>query len=132
MRQLIIVPNKYPRELGLRAFRPHTLGEGRRPWLKSVINSPIVSCIVSRSLLSQPGTWTMGRTEQYLISQSDCLVIITYKRNNADTKTSFLLVDGVAEEDPGTGMGRLLGRLVGVLESLPKTNSVLSVIISSD
>lgn len=41
-------------------------------------------------------------------------------------------MDGVAEEDPGTEMGMLLGRLVGVLESLPKTNSVLSVIISSN
>ena len=38
------------KELGLGAFRPHTLGEGGRPWLESVINSPIASCIVSRSL----------------------------------------------------------------------------------
>ena len=59
-------------------------------------------------------------------------VIIIYKRKKADTKTSFLLVDGVAEEDPGTEMGMFLGRLVGVLESLPKTNSVLSVTNSSD
>ena len=43
-------------------FRPLTLREGRRPWLESVINSPIASCIVSRSLLSPPGTWTKGRT----------------------------------------------------------------------
>ena len=43
-------------------FRPHTLGEGGRPWLESVINSPIASCIVSRSLLSRPGTRTTGRT----------------------------------------------------------------------
>ena len=62
MRQLIIVPNKYLRELGLGAFRPHTVGEGRRPWLESVINSPIASYIVSRSLLSRLGTRTMGRT----------------------------------------------------------------------
>ena len=75
LRQLIIVPNKYLRELGLRAFCPHTLGEGGRPWLESVINSPIASCIVSKSLLSQPGTWTMGRTPDL---ETVCdLVIIT-------------------------------------------------------
>ena len=62
LRQLIIVPNKYLRELGLGAVRPHTLGEGGRPWLESVINSPIASCIVLRSLLSRPGTRTTGRT----------------------------------------------------------------------
>ena len=39
-----------------------TLGEGGRPWLESVINSPIASCIVSRSLLSRLGTRTTGRT----------------------------------------------------------------------
>ena len=55
-------PNKYPRELGFGAFPPQTLGEGGRPWLESVIKSPIASCIVSRSLLSRPGTRTMGRT----------------------------------------------------------------------
>ena len=62
MGQLIIVPNKYPRELGLGAFHPHTLGEGWRPWFESVMNSPIGSCIVSRSLPSIPGTQTTGRT----------------------------------------------------------------------
>ena len=59
---LLFWPNKYPRELGLRTFRPHTLDEGGRPWLESVINSPIASCIVSRSLLSRPGTRITGRT----------------------------------------------------------------------
>ena len=49
--------------MGLGAFHPHTLGEGGKPWLESVINSPIASCIVSRSLLSRPGTRTMGRTQ---------------------------------------------------------------------
>ena len=53
---------------GSRPFRPHTLGEGKKPWLESVINSPIASCIVSRSLLSQSGIWTTGRTETLDIS----------------------------------------------------------------
>ena len=45
-------------------FHPHTLGEGGRPWLESVINSRIASCTVSRSLLSQSGIRTMGRTNE--------------------------------------------------------------------
>ena len=55
---------QYLRELGLGAFRPHTLGEGGGPWLESVINSPIAIaiCIVSRRLLSRPGTRTMDKT----------------------------------------------------------------------
>ena len=43
-------------------FRPHTLVEGGRPCLESVINSPISSYIVSRSLLSRSGIRTTGRT----------------------------------------------------------------------
>lgn len=41
-------------------------------------------------------------------------------------------MDGVPEEGPGTEMGMFLGRVVGVLVSLPKTNSDLSAIISSE
>ena len=74
-------PNKYPRELGLGAFHPHTLGEGGRPWLESVINSPIASCIVSRSLLFRPGTRTTGRTipkghdQKFQVSHTVCVTI---------------------------------------------------------
>ena len=75
LRQLIIVPNKYPRELGLGAFHPHTLGEGGRPWLESAINSSVASCIVSRSLLSRLGTRTTGRTFSTKIYSHTILLI---------------------------------------------------------
>ena len=42
----------------------------------------------------------------------------------------FLLVDGVLEEGPGAEMGVPLDSVVGVLVSLPKTNSVLSAATS--
>lgn len=54
-----------------------------------------------------------------------------YKRKTGNIKSCFLLVDGVLEEGPGTEMGMLLGRAVGVFVSLPKTNSVLRAVISS-
>ena len=54
------------REMGLGAFHPHNLGEGGRPWLESVINSPIARCIVSRSLLFRQGNQTTGRTQMTL------------------------------------------------------------------
>ena len=41
-------------------------------------------------------------------------------------------MDWVPEVGPGTEMGMFLGRVVGVLVSLPKTNSDLSAIISSE
>lgn len=47
-------------------------------------------------------------------------------------KSHSLLVDGVPDEGPGTGTGMLLGSVVGVFVSLPKTNSALSAVISSE
>lgn len=48
-------------------------------------------------------------------------------------RSCFLLVDGVlVPEGPGTEIGMLFGRVVGVLVSLPKTNSVLNSVISSE
>ena len=65
-------------------FRPHTLGEGGRPWVESVINSHIASCIVSRSLISRSGIRTTGRTKiRFLIifesweNQEQCLLVLT-------------------------------------------------------
>lgn len=61
-------------------------------------------------------------------------VINFQKRETGDIKRScFLLVDGVlVPEGPGTEIRMFLGRVVGVFVSLPKTNSVLNFVISSE